>query len=34
MAKYAVCTVMTTMTEVYTGYGYYFAYSRMKSGEK
>ena len=31
MAKYAVCTVMTTMTEVYTGYGYYFAYSHPGS---
>ena len=31
MAKYAVCTVKTTMTEVYTGYGYYFAYSHPES---
>ena len=33
MAKCAVYTVMTTMTEVYTGYGYYFAYSHPESSE-
>ena len=34
MAKYAVCTVMTTMTEVYTGYGYYFVHLHPTRREK
>ena len=33
MAKFA-CYTMTVMTEAYTGCGYYFAYSCMKSREK
>ena len=34
MAKYAVYTMTTTMTDTYTVYGYDFAYNRPKSREK
>ena len=34
MAKYAVYTMTTMMTEAYTAYGYYFAYNHPKSREK